>query len=321
MYRHHTVAVVLPAYNEAGHVGDVIASLPSFVDRIYVVDDASTDGTWDEIREQTAALNDESAGGDDRDRDRDRVVPLRHDVNRGAGGALKTGYRRALADGLELVATMDADGQMDPDELDRLLDPLVEGRADYAKGDRLSRPADRGAMPRFRLAGNAALTLLTRIASGYWRTSDPQNGYTAITREALAAVDVEELFEYYGYCNEMLVRLNAAGLCVADVPMSANYGDEESHITLTAYVPKVAFILLCGFLWRYRRKYLADGVHPVGAYCVAGVIAGLLGVLSILLGVGSVALWVTLLALAVGELATAMGLDRTESRPLEVTIE
>ena len=317
MYRHHTVAVVLPAYNEAGHVGDVIASLPSFVDRIYVVDDASTDGTWDEIREQAAALNDESAG----EGDRDRVVPLRHDVNRGAGGALKTGYRRALADGLELVATMDADGQMDPDELDRLLDPLVEGRADYAKGDRLSRPADRGSMPRFRLVGNAVLTLLTRIASGYWRTSDPQNGYTAITREALAAVDVEELFEYYGYCNEMLVRLNAAGLCVADVPMSANYGDEESHITLTAYVPKVAFILLRGFLWRYRRKYLADGVHPVGAYCVAGAVAGLLGVLSILLGVGSVALWAALLALAVGELATAMSLDRTESRPLEVTVE
>lgn len=317
MYRHHTVAVVLPAYNEAGHVGDVIASLPSFVDRMYVVDDASTDGTWDEIREQAAALNDGSAEGGDRD----RVVPLRHDVNRGAGGALKTGYRRALADGLELVATMDADGQMDPDELDRLLDPLVEGRADYAKGDRLSRPADRGAMPRFRLVGNAALTLLTRIASGYWRTSDPQNGYTAITREALATVDVEELFEYYGYCNEMLVRLNAAGLCVADVPMSANYGDEESHITLTAYVPKVAFILLRGFLWRYRRKYLADGVHPVGAYCVAGVVAGLLGVLSILLGVGSVALWAALLALAVGELAAAMSLDRTESRPLEVTVE
>ena len=317
MYRHHTVAVVLPAYNEAGHVGDVMASLPSFVDRMYVVDDASTDGTWDEIREQAAALNDESAG----EGDRNRVVPLRHDINRGAGGALKTGYRRALADGLELVATMDADGQMDPDELDRLLDPLVEGRADYAKGDRLSRPADRGAMPRFRLVGNAVLTLLTRIASGYWRTSDPQNGYTAITREALAAVDVEELFEYYGYCNEMLVRLNAAGLCVADVPMSANYGDEESHITLTAYVPKVAFILLCGFLWRYRRKYLADGVHPVGVYCVAGVVAGLLGVLSVLLGVGSVALWAALLALAVGELATAMSLDRTESRPLEVTAE
>ncbi|PSP80876.1 glycosyltransferase family 2 protein [Halobacteriales archaeon QS_4_69_225] len=315
MYRHHTIAVVLPAYNEADHVGDVIASLPSFVDRMYVVDDASTDGTWDEIREQAAALNDESAGGDD------LVVPLRHDVNRGAGGALKTGYRRALADGLELVVTMDADGQMDPDELDRLLDPLVEGRADYAKGDRLSRPADRVSMPRFRLVGNAALTLLTRVASGYWRTSDPQNGYTAITREALAAVDVEELYEYYGYCNEMLIRLNAAGLCVADVPMSANYGDEKSHISLTAYVPKVAFMLLCGFLWRYRRKYLAGGVHPVGAYCVAGVIAGSLGVLSILPGVGSVALGATLLVIAVGGLATAMSLDRTESRPLEVTIE
>ena len=315
MYRHHTIAVVLPAYNEADHVGDVIASLPSFVDRMYVVDDASTDGTWNEIREQAAALNGESAGGDD------LVVPLRHDVNRGAGGALKTGYRRALADGLELVVTMDADGQMDPDELDRLLDPLVEGRADYAKGDRLSRPADRVSMPRFRLVGNAALTLLTRVASGYWRTSDPQNGYTAITREALAAVDVEELYEYYGYCNEMLIRLNAAGLCVADVPMSANYGDEKSHISLTAYVPKVAFMLLCGFLWRYRRKYLAGGVHPVGAYCVAGVIAGSLGVLSILPGVGSVALGATLLVIAVGGLATAMSLDRTESRPLEVTIE
>jgi glycosyltransferase involved in cell wall biosynthesis len=315
MYRNHTVAVVLPAYNEASHVGPTMASLPSFVDRIYVVDDASTDDTWTEIRRHAAALN------GDVDGDHDRVVTVRHESNRGAGGALKTGYRRALADRLDIVVTMDADGQMDPGELDRLLDPLVEDRADYAKGDRLSRPDDRAGMPRYRLLGNAVLTLLTRVASGYWRTSDPQNGYTAVTREALAAVNVEALYDYYGYCNEMLVRLNAAGMRVADVPMPARYGDEDSHISLSAYVPKVSVILLSSFLWRCRTKYLEDGLHPVAAYYLAAMGAGALGLVSVLLAEVSETLGSALVLLAAGALMTAVGLDYQESRPLEVTTE
>jgi glycosyltransferase involved in cell wall biosynthesis len=314
MYRGHTVAVVLPAYNEAGHVGDVMTSLPGFVDRIYVVDDASTDGTWNEIRHHATELNAEADG------DR-RIIPIQHEVNRGAGGALKTGYLWALADEVDLTVTMDADGQMDPSYLPRLLDPLVDGRADYAKGNRLSDPDNRTPMPPVRLVGNVVLTLLTRVASGYWRISDPQNGYTAITHEALTAVSIESLYEYYGYCNDLLVRLNAEGMRVADVAIPANYGEEESHITISAYVPKVSLLLVRGFIWRIRAKYIDDGVHPVAAYYAAAVLASVTGVGLLTGGRTPAPVGVALVLLAASALLAAAGLDRSESRGLEVSVE
>ena len=214
MYREHAVGVVVPAYNEEGFAGDVLTGIPSFVDRIYAVDDRSTDGTWTEIlaaAEADAAVRAPDGGtvdtgtdsdldvetssgnatattaataqhpaGDDR---RDgllferasvqdpvgRVLPIRHERNRGAGGAIKTGYLAALQDDLavDVVATIDADGQMDSRLLPRFLDPIVEGDAEYTKGNRLLDPEAREEMPAFRLFGNAMLTFLTKIASGY----------------------------------------------------------------------------------------------------------------------------------------------------------
>ncbi|RQH01252.1 glycosyltransferase family 2 protein [Natrarchaeobius oligotrophus] len=299
MYRDHSIGVVVPAYDEAGFIGDVIRGMPAYVDSIFVVDDCSTDGTWDEILE--AARADERSGDDSPQRDDaverrlvtdggscplarratvhdpiGRVTPIQHRENLGAGGAIKTGYLAALEDGLDVAVTVDGDGQMDLSQMPRLLDPVVGGDADYAKGNRLLYREYRKSMPKFRFFGNAILTVLTKIASGYWKMMDPQNGYTAISRESLEAIDVEGLYEYYGYCNDILVKLNANGMRVADVAMPAVYGDEESSITYTKYVRNVSVMLLRNFLWRLKTRYLVMDFHPLALFYLFG--AGTIGV-------------------------------------------
>ncbi|QCC53031.1 glycosyltransferase family 2 protein (plasmid) [Natronorubrum bangense] len=271
MYRNNTVGVVVPAYNESGLVGDVIRKQPDYVDRIYVIDDRSTDDTWTEILAagsdaggaicvgsggigrttwkipETQAVVYESSG---------RVVPIRHRENRGVGGAIKSGYLQAREDRMDITVTTDADDQMDLGQMTRLLDPIVDGRADYTKGNRLSSRKLQDSMPTVRFVGNVLLTLLTRIASGYWQMMDSQNGYTAISAQALECIDVEDLFEYYGLRNELLVRLNVANMRVRDVPMEPVYGTEESHIRLGQFIPKVLIMLIQSFLWRMRTQYL-----------------------------------------------------------------
>ena len=299
MYENTAVGVVVPAHNEAAHIGEVIGSIPSFVDRCYVVDDCSTDGTWAEIMAQVEPNAPRPVvtadGGVDRDPPdgrggggatpaadavevgiarsstgdgvglsaspgpdgeyEDTVVPVRHRVNRGRGGAVKTGYHLALVEGMDVVAVMDGDGQMDPDVLDRIIDPVVAGDADYAKGNRLVDPDHWAAMSRWRLFGNAVLSLLTKVASGYWRMRDPQNGYTAVSAETLADVGVDHLYEDYGFLNDVLVRMGAHGKRVVDVPMTAVYEDEESGIQYRSFVPKLSWLLLCLFMWRLWTTY------------------------------------------------------------------
>ena len=301
MYRDHTIGVVVPAYNEEGFVGDVIRGMPDFVDRIYVVDDCSTDGTWEEINaaattDASAVVVDAEAAPTDRQVATDggatahlaeraavheriaRVVPIRHTENRGAGGAIKTGYLAALRDGMDVTATVDGDGQMDLDQCSRLLDPIVEGDADYAKGNRLLYKEYREEMPKFRFLGNAILTFLTKIASGYWKTMDPQNGYTAISYRALANAGVEDMYEYYGYCNDLLVKLNAKGMRVADVAMPAIYGEEESSIRYSTYIRRVSGMLLRNFLWRLKVRYLVLDFHPLALFYYFGATMATIGV-------------------------------------------
>lgn len=273
MYEGHTIGVVVPAYNEEGFVGDVLNSLPDFVDRVYAVDDASTDGTWDEIRAHATIERAPRAG--ESDDAVSGVVAIQHAVNRGAGAAIKTGYLAAREDGTDITVTVDADGQMDPDIMARFLDPIVTGDAEYTKGDRLSNSELREEMPRFRLLGNWLLTGLTRIASGYWDITDPQNGYTAISLPALEAIDLEGMYEYYGYCNDILVKLNVAGMRVADVDMPATYGDEESSIQYGDYIPKVSLMLLRNFFWRLGARYRT---HPLGIAYFLGIVSGLAGI-------------------------------------------
>ncbi|RQG89217.1 glycosyltransferase family 2 protein [Natrarchaeobius halalkaliphilus] len=300
MYRDHSIGVVVPAYNEAGFIGDVIREMPAYVDSVFVVDDCSSDTTWDDVLEAARVDSNQHDGQPPRDTQSSdvplatdgsgsvlarratvhdavgRVTPIQHHENLGAGGAIKTGYLAALEDGLDVTATVDGDGQMDLSQLSRLLDPIVDDDADYSKGNRLLYPEYRGAMPTFRFVGNTILTFLTKIASGYWKTMDPQNGYTAISHQALATVGVENMYEYYGYCNDLLVKLNVNGMRVADVAMPAVYGDEESSITYTRYVPNVSAMLFRNFLWRLKAKYLVLDFHPLALFYLLG--AGTIGV-------------------------------------------
>ncbi|MFW5939449.1 MAG: glycosyltransferase family 2 protein [Halolamina sp.] len=281
MYRGQTVAVVIPAHDEAAFVGDVVAATPGFVDRLFVVDDASSDDT---TAVALAAADPETEATDGFDASdcslgervaetgrRGRVVLLRHGENRGPGGAVVTGYLAALAGDADVVATIDGDGQMAPDELGRFLDPLVDGDADYAKGTRLRRREDAAEMPRFRQFGNGLLTQLCRLSSGYHSLTDPVNGYTAITREALTAIDPASVYEGYGYGTQLLGRLHADGRRLVDVPHASQYGEEESGIDVRRYAVRVSALLLRTFAWRLATEWL--GSHDDEAPWVADRVA------------------------------------------------
>ena len=329
MYEGATVAVVVPAYNEEGFVGRVIDTIPSFVDRVYVVDDRSTDGTWEEIVEYAEQANQvyEPAfadGGVAFDRP---VVPIRHEENRGVGGSIKTGYQAALKDDVDVIAVMNGDGQMDPAILDRMLDPVVSGEAAYAKGNRLLYPEYREGMSTWRFFGNSVLTYLTKVASGYWKMMDPQNGYTAISADAIREIGLETVYEDYGFCNDVLVKLNAHNFAIADVAMPAVYGDETSSIRYGTFIPKLSSLLLRDFLWRLKVKYLVMDFHPLALSYLVGVLATMAG-----LGIGvaslventslSAALARSLptILLGVGFLLAAMVMDLKENEDLEVQV-
>lgn len=321
MYREQIVAVVIPAYNESGLVGDVIDTVPEFIDRAYVVDDGSTDGTWGEIRTHAAAANEawdhtvETPTGTVLE---DRVVPIQHETNAGVGGAIKTGYRRALDEGIDVTTVMAADGQTAPEVMARIVDPVASGDADYAKGNRLL-GQDRGDMPTFRQFGNFTLSLLTKIASGYWRVMDPQNGSTAISREALSRIDLDELYDGYGFTNDLLVRLNARELTIADVSRPAVYADEESHIQYRSFVPRLSYLLLRGFLWRLRVKYVNERFHPLAILYPLGAVLLVVGILALLpILVVSIVTAIGLLLLGGLALGLSMGLDFARNEHLQI---
>jgi glycosyltransferase involved in cell wall biosynthesis len=289
MYEGQRIAVVIPVFNEASFIGEVIDGLPAFVDRAYPVDDCSTDGTWQVIERRVAnSHRPREPAIESRDRETEtmadgshppgtRVVPIRHETNRGRGGAVKTGYRAALDDGMDVIAVMDGDGQMDPDRLDALIDPVVEGVADYAKGNRLGTKELRDEMSTWRLFGNTLLTGLTRVASGYWGMTDPQSGYTAISRDALESLKIDDIYDDYGFLNDMLVRLNVQNARIVNVPVSAIYGEEESGIKYRSFVPLLSLLLVTRFVWRLRSKYSARDFHPVAVVYNLAAFTGLGG--------------------------------------------
>ncbi|MBA7633202.1 hypothetical protein ES703_40764 [subsurface metagenome] len=160
---------------------------------------------------------------------------------------------------MDVIVVMAGDNQMDPDYLPDILAPVVEGRADYSKGNRLLSPESRRGMSRWRLFGNLVLTFLNKVASGYWHVVDPQNGYTAISRRTLERIDLDSIYPWYGYPNDMLIKLNVYGFRVVDVPHPARYGNEKSKITYGKYILKVSWLLLKGFFWRLKMKHIQTG--------------------------------------------------------------
>jgi glycosyltransferase involved in cell wall biosynthesis len=257
-----TVAVVVPAYNEEALVGTTIRGIPAFVDRIFVVDDASRDGTAEVAR----------AVGDP------RVEVLTHDRNAGVGGAIVTGYRRAVAEGIDVACVMAADNQMDPTDLERIVLPVARGEVEYAKANRLVSGQAWEVIPRSRYLGNAMLSFLTKIASGYWHVADSQSGYTAASREILEQLDLDRIYRGYGFPNDMLVHLNVWSARVRDVTARPVYGvGERSGIKIRKVVPRISWLLLKGFFWRMREKYVIRDFHPLVFFYVLGFLMTLLG--------------------------------------------
>jgi len=234
MYRGLAIAVVIPAFNERRAIEGTVATVPAFVDRVIVVDDASTDDTAPRAEAAAARRADPAS-----------VEVIRHLQNRGVGGAIATGYRRALALGADVAVVMAGDGQMDPHDLPALLDPIADGAADYVKGNRFLHPAIWSTMPAARIVGNALLSAATRVTSGYRHVFDSQCGYTAIRRAALERIALGELFPRYGYPNDLLSRLSVAEMRVVDVPVRPIYGAHwKSGIHLGTALHPIPWVLL-----------------------------------------------------------------------------
>lgn len=243
------IGVIVPAYNEASLIRKTLGGIPPEVDAIIVVDDGSTDGTGDIL----AHVDDP------------RLAVFRHARNAGLGQALASGYRRALADdSIDVWVVMAGDDQMDPKDLPTVLEPIVEGRASYVKGNRLFYPSVWRIMPFHRLAGNAVLTLLTKFATGYFHLLDPQCGYTAIRRDALRFLNLERPHGGYGYNADLLKQLNIYNVAVVDVPVRPVYGEAVSKIRLWRYIPAIVWLLLKTFVQRIVIKYIIRDFHPVG---------------------------------------------------------
>ncbi len=261
MLKNKRIGVVVPAYNEEKLIGRVIETMPDFVDCIYVVDDCSPDTTCDRVNEylEQPAMA-------------DRLVLIRLSVNQGVGKAIVTGYERAAADGMDVVAVMAGDAQMDPDELEQVVGPVVDSEADYVKGNRLFTGEAWQMIPKYRYIGNAFLSLFTKIASGYWQVADSQTGYTAISREALKIIPLEQLYPRYGYPNHLLVMLNVYGQRVRDVPVRPVYNiGEKSGIRLWKVIPRVSWLLSRLFLYRMLHKYVIRDFHPLVFFYALGV--------------------------------------------------
>jgi len=227
------IGVVIPSYRVKAHIQEVIAGIGKEVARIYVVDDACPEKTGEFVKSK---IKDK------------RVQVIFHQTNQGVGGAVITGYKQALEDGMDVVVKLDGDGQMDPQLIPTIARPVMEGNADYSKGNRFDSLENLFGMPKIRIFGNAVLSLWSKVSSGYWTVTDPTNGFTAIHRKALEAINLEKVRKSYFFESDMLFRLSIANCVVADVPMVAVYGDEKSNLKIS----KVLF----EFPWRHSINFL-----------------------------------------------------------------
>lgn len=256
MYKDNQIAAVIPAYNEENFIGAVLQGIPDFVDCIFVVDDASSDDTF----ERAKAIDD------------DRVTVIRNASNMGVGGSMAAGYQAALQAGVDIVIKVDGDGQMSMAHMPQLLDAIVNEGYDYAKGNRFLEGDSLTDMPRIRLIGNIILTFLTKLASGYWHVFDPQNGYTAIRVTALKHLALNRIYKGYFFENDMLVQLNIHRFRVKDVSIPAIYGDEVSHMRIHKIIGKFSILLIRRFFYRIYHRYILRDFSPI-------VIFGALGTL------------------------------------------
>ena len=254
------IAVVVPAYNEEKLIDIVIKTMPKYIDAIYIVDDCSTDKTRSRVRGLIKGKE-------------KRIKLIELEKNSGVGAAIVRGYRQAISDGMEVVAVMAGDAQMDPNDLKHILLPVVEEEADYTKGNRLFTGEAWKVIPKHRYFGNAFLSLLTKISSGYWHLADSQAGFTAISANAIKMLPLEELYPRYGYPNHMLAMLNVYKQRVRDIPIRPVYNiGEKSGIRLSRVIPSLSWLLFKNFMWRLWEKYVIRDFHPLVFFYMLAVL-------------------------------------------------
>ena len=260
MYREKSVSLVIPAHNEERLIVPTLEGVPETIDRVYVVDDASQDNTCEVVQRYA---------------ERDlRVVLLRHEVNKGVGAAIITGYLQSSADDFDIAVVAGGDNQMPLEVVDDLIDPIAKGEVDYAKGNRFLMPqVGLEGMPWTRFLGNALISITTKMASGFYKIYDVVDGYTAISKRAIDMIDWGKAWKGYGYPMDFLVRLNAYGLRVKDVPRRAIYleGERQSQIKGVDYALRVTPMLVRGFFWRLLSKYLVRDFHPLFFFYLFGL--------------------------------------------------
>ncbi len=252
MHRNKRIAVVVPCKNEATQITNVLRTMPSGADAIFVVDDGSTDGMPLVVRKYSETDH--------------RVKLIRHETSRGVGAAIAAGYARARDEAYDITVVMAGDAQMDPDDFELVVHPVAAGLADYCKGNRFTYPNGLRRIPATRKFGNFVLSILTKIASGYWHVSDTQAGYTAISLSALDRIDVENIYPTYGCPNDILIRLNVAEMRVAEVPINPLYNvGEESKMRVFKVILPILWLLLKKFAWRIVYKHIIINGHPLVA--------------------------------------------------------
>lgn len=258
------VAVVIPCYRVTRHIAGVVAAIGPEVDVIYCVDDACPDSSGDFIE---ATVHDP------------RLKVLRNPVNLGVGGAVMTGYQQAIADGADVVVKIDGDGQMDPALLPLFIAPILRGEADYTKGNRFWDLAQIGRMPAMRIFGNAVLSFLSKLSTGYWSNFDPTNGYTAIHTQVARLLPMDRISRRYFFETDMLFRLNTLRAVVVDVPMDAHYGDETSHLRIGKILGEFLFKHFRNLIKRIFYNYYLRDLSVASLELPIGLIMLLFGLL------------------------------------------
>lgn len=258
-----TVAVVIPSYRVTAHILQVIAEIGPEVQHIYVVDDACPDDSGLLVESQCTDP---------------RVKVLRHAVNQGVGGAVLTGYAAALDDNVDIIVKVDGDGQMKPALIPYFVAPIAQGQADYAKGNRFYNLTHIRKMPAIRLIGNAALSFLAKLSTGYWSLFDPTNGYTAIHAKVARRLDFKQLSQRYFFETDVLFRLNTVRAVVVDVPMDAHYGDEKSNLRISKILGEFLFKHLRNFGKRIFYNYFLRDMTVASLELIFGVLLLTFGV-------------------------------------------
>ena len=251
MVKNKKICVVVPAYNEEKLIGKVIDTMPDFVDKIIVVDDNSSDNTIGIVKNYSS-------------KNPDKIKLISHQVNQGVGAAIASGYKKAVELEYDVTVVMAGDAQMDPNDLPRIVAPIVEEKADYVKGNRLFRGESWEMIPHYRYLGNSILSFFTKIASGYWHIADSQTGYTAISLAALKKIDIDSIYKSYGMPNDLLITLNINNYVVKDVHIKPIYNiGESSGIKLHNVIPSISLLLIKGFFKRMLLKYVIHDFHPL----------------------------------------------------------